>query len=211
MPGQWVFKPALVAVLLAAGSPAPASASPQLDGLLARIQSAGQRTRTLQASFVQRKRVPMFKSEVVSQGRLTFVRPDKLRWETFPPDQAVLVVKGEHAELRLPGEKPRLLDLKAGSALGSLVEQMLVWFGMRPPSALQGHYQVSLRGSAAEPQLHVVPRDPALRKRVASIELWLGRQLEPKRLQLDGGDGDLTLIEFGPVRRNQTVPDTLFR
>jgi outer membrane lipoprotein carrier protein len=200
--------PALCAPLLLAA--APARATPQLDELLRKIQSAGQHTRTLQASFVQRKRMPMFKSEVVTKGRLVFARPDRLRWETLAPDAAVLVLRGEKAELRLPGEPARALDLKAGSALGSLVDQMLVWFGVRPAAELHKHHQVTLRGSAAEPQLHLVPKDQALRKRVAAIDIWLGMDLAPTRIQVSAGE-EVTRIEFGAVKRNGTLPDSLFR
>jgi len=35
-----------------------------------------------------------------------FARPDRLRWETLAPDAGVLVLRGQRAELRLPGERP---------------------------------------------------------------------------------------------------------
>lgn len=189
---------------------APASSAREVEELLARIQAAGKRTRTLQASFVQRRRMPMFKSEVVSKGRMVFQRPDRLRWESFAPDAAVVLMRGERAEVRIPGEAPRRLDLQEGSALGSLVGQMLVWFGVRPASHLHRHYQVSLSGGT-EPQLELRPRDPALRRRITSLKIRLGKDLAPRSVELAGSEGDRTRIEFGAVQRNQPVAEALFR
>jgi outer membrane lipoprotein-sorting protein len=208
-PAAWLVGGLLFVRLLLVGE-APASSAGEVEKLLARIRAAGQRTRTLQASFVQRRRVPLYKSEVVSQGRLLFKRPDRQPRESYAPDAAVVVLRGQRAEVRIPGEPPRRLDLEEGSALGSLVGQMLVWFGVRPAADLYRHYRVSLSGGT-EPQLELLPRDSALRRRITSLKIKLGQDLAPKSVELAGSEGDRTRIEFGAVQRNQPVAEALFR
>ena len=115
----------LISLLL----PCAAVRADDLQKLSRRLAAQGKKLKTLEARFVQRKRLALFKSEVTSKGRLFFARPGRLRWEILPPDASVLVVRGKRAELRVPGEKTRVMDLTTNKTLGVLVEQLMIWLG----------------------------------------------------------------------------------
>jgi len=183
-----------------------------VDAFLARLAKQNRETRTLKARFVQRKRAALFKSEVKTEGAIAFQAPDRLRWESFAPDAATLLVLGARAELRLPGEAARVIDLKAGGALASLVSQLLVWLGARPVGELKQHYQSKLEPAPeGESRLLLVPRLEALRKHVRSLVLLFDRTLELRRIEVEQAGGDRTTIELSEVRRNQKLPASTFR
>jgi outer membrane lipoprotein carrier protein len=185
-----------------------------LDAFLVRLAAAGRETRALQAQLIQRKQLALFRTAVETKGRVLFQRPDRLRWETFAPDASVLIVVGQRAELRLPNEKPRVMDLKQGGALAGLVEQMLVWLGVRPAKDLRRDYEATLepsKGKGGGTRLRLVPKDPTLRKRVAALELDVGADLVLRQIVVRQSDGDTTTIMFSSVKRNATLPADAFR
>lgn len=183
-----------------------------LEELTRRLGALGAKTRTLTASFTQRKRLRLFRQDVVSRGRLAYARPDKLRWETLPPEESALVIAGSRAELRLPGEAARVLDLKQGDALAGLVGQLFVWLGARPAAGLTRSYEVAATLGEAAWEVRLKPRAEALRKRVSLITVTLGRDdLVLRSVQTQQPDGDGTLIEFSEVRRNVALPRETFR
>lgn len=195
--------------LLATVAGARSAGAETVDGFLARLAAQNRQTRTLSARFIQRKRAALFKSEVKTEGWLAFQAPDRLRWETLAPDAVTLLVLGSRAELRLPGEAPRALDLRSGGALAALTSQLLVWLGARPASELRKDYSVSL--DAATPRLRLVPRGAALRRHVTAFTLTFARALELERIEVEQPGGDRTTIELVKPERNGKLPAHAFR
>jgi outer membrane lipoprotein carrier protein len=182
-----------------------------VDAFLSRLAAAGKETRTLQAQVVQRKQLALFRTEVVTKGRVLFERPDRLRWETFAPDASLLVLVGQRAEFRLPGEPARVIDLKQGGALGALVEQLFVWLGVRPAKEIGRHYTATLQPGKRATRLSLSPKDAALRSRVKQIVLEVGADLALQRIVVLQKDGDTTAIEFSAVKRNGKLPSSAFK
>jgi len=57
---------------------------------------------------------------------------------------------------------------------------MLVGSACARQASCTSTYKVTFRSNADESQLHLVPKDPALLKRVSFIDIWLGKDLSPK-------------------------------
>lgn len=191
--------------------PCPTARAGGLEELSRRLTARGKKLKTLEARFVQRKRLALFKSEVTSKGRIYFARPGRLRWELLPPDASVLVVRNKRAELRVPGEKPRIMDLSANKTLGILVEQLMVWLGVRPVADLRRWYHTGLLQRDGRSQLTLKPKTGPLKKRISQIKLDFAKDLTLDRIQILQRDGDSTVIELSGYRRNGGIPDKLFR
>lgn len=187
-----------------------AHADPLAD-LSRRLTARGKKVKTLRTTFVQTKRLALFKSEVSSKGRLAFARPGRLRWELLPPDASVMVVRGKRAELRVPGEKPRVMDLSANKTLGVLVEQLMVWLGVRPMADLKRWYHVSLVQKGGRSLLTLRPRSGALKKRLTRVQLSFAADLTLSTIHVVQRDGDSTSIAFGAFQQNSKLDESLFR
>lgn len=198
---------ALVPLLLLGGT----ARGGELERLEQRLTARGKQTRTLSAEFVQTKKLRLFRTEVTTRGRLSYQAPDHLRWETLPPDASTLLVVGNRAELRLPGERPRVLDLRRDRAMATLVEQLMVWLGARPADRLSQWYRVELDRSEGTHRLTLRPRSDAVRKRVSQVVVTLAKDLSLQRIELSHPGGDRSTITFPTVRRNQPLPKGIFK
>ncbi len=197
----------LISLLL----PCAAVRADDLQKLSRRLAAQGKKLKTLEARFVQRKRLALFKSEVTSKGRLFFARPGRLRWEILPPDASVLVVRGKRAELRVPGEKTRVMDLTTNKTLGVLVEQLMIWLGVRPATELSRWYHASLARDGGRSRLSLRPKTGPLKKRIKRVELQFAVDLSLERIHILQRDGDSTTIELSGYRRNARVDHSRFR
>src|ERR1700722_13091479 len=81
--------------VLALATPGRALAGDPLDDLLARIARARAPVRTMKGPFTQTRTIGLLAVDVRSSGALLLVRPDRLRWELAPPDDAVFFVGPE--------------------------------------------------------------------------------------------------------------------
>jgi len=183
----------------------------EVEDFLGRLAAKGKQTRTLQASFVQRKRLRLFKSEVITKGKVFFERPDRLRWETLPPDASALVVTGNRAELRLPDERPRVIDLRRDRAMATLVEQLMVWLGARPAKSLGKWYRAKRQREGPGHELKLEPTQSAVRKRVSRVEVVFGADLALREITIQHQDRDTSHITFSDIRRDQQLPPGTFR
>ena len=182
-----------------------------LGGFLGRLTAMGQQTRTLEARFQQRKLLSLFRTEVKTDGVMYFRRPKELRWETYPPDASVLLVIEQRAELRLPGEKPLAMELKDATAAGTLIEQLLLWLGVRPADTLTREYQVKYHQNRSLTRLELAPRGGILRERITSLDLEFGADLILRRIKILQRDGDAMRVDFFSVKRNSRLPANCFR
>lgn len=115
------------------GAPVPAPSSPpgdgreklegaKLDPLLADVAKARKTVRTLKAGFTQERKLTLLATTVKSTGELSFVAPDRLRWELAPPDDIVYLIGPEGLSYRTRSSKATVPSSGANiaKALGDL-------------------------------------------------------------------------------------------
>ncbi|MBL9108208.1 MAG: outer membrane lipoprotein carrier protein LolA, partial [Myxococcales bacterium] len=64
----------------------------KLDELFAEVARARKGAKSFAGPFTQTRKMGLMKAQIVSQGRVSLVLPDRLRWELFPPDEIVYFV-----------------------------------------------------------------------------------------------------------------------
>ena len=62
--------------------------------MMAQVDDAARKMKTLQCSFVQTKTLKMMKSKLVSNGRMSYSQPALLRWEYTSPYAYTFIVNG---------------------------------------------------------------------------------------------------------------------
>lgn len=202
----------------AAQAPAGAPADAAVESLLQRLRAAQADVRTLAADFTQRNRVKLFRQELTSQGRLIYdkgdppTRPARLRWEYTAPDPSLLLLIGERAELRAPGQAPRTFDTGRDGTLRAVFDQMGLWLGSGAVQTARRDNMLSVAGTAAAPTLVLIPREgTALWRVFARVELRLdGKTLLLRGLLLQERSGDEKEITLSRVQRNPVVPAGTF-
>ena len=137
---------------------------------------------TLEARFVQTRRSPLFTKDLVSKGKVSLARPDKIRWETEEPSHKVSILSTSAAKGRRRFTLPTASDFKVSVLEGEDYTLTLIPL-RRDLSALFQRIIVHAR------------KDNYL---IQSIVL-------------DAGEGDITHISFSDIRTGMPLPDELFQ
>ena len=74
-----------------------AAAQPAKEDIIKEIVETGSSMKSLQCSFIQTRKMSIMSTEAVSEGRMHYQQPDKLRWEYVVPYKNVFVLNGTEA------------------------------------------------------------------------------------------------------------------
>jgi len=203
----------------AAESPQEEPAEPEqpesLDDLLKRIEASHKDHTDFSGNFEQRRYLPLFDDTITSSGRFVFKKPDHVRWEYSTPHRSILVVKGETGRKWSAAtgrvERFRLADDRG---LDAVVNQLFTWF-RGEFTKLKDDYDVTLK-SRDPLTLEMKPKNEALRRHIATIEVVLGDKHDIRSVKLieplHPGDDQpgFTLYTFSDARLNTDVKDSEF-
>jgi outer membrane lipoprotein carrier protein len=184
---------ALAALLLAAATPDP-------QALAARVQAYYERTKDLEARFVQTYTYAGFGRKQVSSGRFQVKRPGKLRWDYEKPEPKVVVVNGTRLVQWEPAANQAYVDERFDATAMSAAVSFLLGEGK-----LAAEFELAADG---EGRLVLTPRKPD--PRVETIALTVGPAGEVTASRVVDGSGNVNEVVFSGLARNQGIPDSRF-
>ena len=150
------------------------------DDLLQRIQAANSPA-SLQAGFTQVRHTPMLTEDLRSEGTVSLLAPDKLRWEVVRPVSRVTVFNGEIPS----GRRFRMPEAK--------------------------DFRMTSRSDGDALLLTLTPLRKDLKRMFSEILLRVDSQtLVVRDVRLTGTAGDYTDIEFHDIRTDLPLPESLF-
>ena len=162
---------------------------PQLMQEMAQVHSAT-------ASFTERRTAPVLNAPLLSQGTLTYAAPDYMRKTTATPVPEDFVF--DHGRITMTGGADGATHhfaLTDDPRIGGLVEGIRATLAGDLP-ALEHYYTLSLGGDAADWQLRLQPRNPALQHFVQSIVIR-GQQDRIASIDTLSRDGSESLMSLG--------------
>ncbi|MBI4467312.1 MAG: outer membrane lipoprotein carrier protein LolA [Acidobacteria bacterium] len=195
----------LVGLLL--GGPA-APAEPSLKEIVQGVEQHYNRTRTLEAHFVQR--YTLGSTTLVESGRVYFQKPGRMRWDYDSPEPKLFLTDGEYAYLYVPAEqqarRQRIKQAPEWQATFALLlgrvklERMFDRMQLVRVHELEGSVRWQLRGRARS-------------KKQAFEEVWLdlNDRYQVLRIEIRQRDGSLMEFHFRRWREGQPLPPDLFR
>ncbi len=160
----------------------PAAAAP---GVRARIAQPA----VLRGRFEQEKQLQGFNNPLRSRGRLLLLRDRGVAWDTTEPFAASTVLNRERLVSTLPdGSQRVLLDAAATPAMAT-VNSLLLALVAGDLDALAPQFDLAeTMKDAGAWTLRLTPREPALRRVFAGIELEGDRYVRVVRIAEAGGD-----------------------
>ena len=193
-----------LAVTLALLSPVGSALADEVDDVLARITKAREGIKTLQAPFEQTRVIGLLASEVKSKGKLTLVRPDRLRWDLFPPDEVTYWIGPEGLAMRNADGVTKIGKAAAGR-FASVLGDLLVMLGgdMR---SLRDRYDIGVKESGSTLTITAKPKSEEVKKHIASLKMQAregGAVVE--RIEIHEKNGDQSIIVFGKMTKNEPV------
>ena len=193
-------------IAAAALAAALAAAAPASTGL-ASLETAGRELRTLQAGFVETKRLVILDETQETSGRVILQVPGRLRWDYTRPQPSVMMIRDGQFARYIPQTK----QVFRGAARGEA--DLLVGFG--PGAAGLGNkYEVTLlpEEPVAGKAAYVLDLKPRTEGGLFSaIRLWVDKtRFIPVQTRLTEPTGDDTTIRFEGVRVNHALPSGAF-
>lgn len=144
-------------------------------------------TECLSCSFVQTRQSAMLQDKAVSEGRMYFSAPDKVRWEYVSPFRHVFVMAGDKAFVFSDGKRQELDMGRAGMFKG-IASIML--------AGVSGESSDSFRIVRDGSRMTLTPLRRDMKKMFAKVELVLSDDGLPVTVSITESNGDSTLIEF---------------
>lgn len=194
--------PALLLLALAAAPvDAPAAPSPTAgqtcgtpEQCFPRMAEAQRDVQSIRARFRQTKHVALMTEPLISEGRFSFERPDRVRWEMETPEPLVVEVRGDELRAGPPGAPGRV---EAGPAVQLFRDLAALFTGAEEWA---GERFTLGPGTSGGNAFVLTPRDPSVARVLQSIEIELDpEQGGPRRVVLREPGGDRTEIVLSDV------------
>ena len=188
-------------LISAAGRDAAADA---VSDVLADIEKARASLKTMVAPFTQERTIGLLATAVKSEGELTLVRPDRLRWELKPPDAITYWVTPEGLAFSTSTGGASLGKGAAGR-FGAVLQDLMIFLG-GDLSKLRARYDIAVSSKSDGVVLKAEPKAPDVKKHVKSLTLSVGPELWTVRsVVIEENNGDKSVITFGKAVRDSKI------
>lgn len=164
---------------------------------------------TLEADFVQTKKMDMIMENAVSRGKLYYQNPEKLKWEYTKPLNYVIIFAEGELYINDAGNKSvrntssnklfdKIAKLITGSVNGKLLQD-------------NNNFEISFIRESDLISSVIIPKDKNLKAMFAEIHLKFDKENIVKQVSLIEETGDATIIKFNNIKINQEIPASVFR
>lgn len=170
-------------------------------GSIEKLQAFIAETRSAKASFAQTQLDKKGKPISVTNGKLSFQRPGRFRWEYEKPYEQVIVGDGEKLWV-YDKDLNQVTVKKLDGALGSSPAALLAG-----SNEIEDHYQLSAKGvKGGVDWLEAFPREEGMFQKVRMG--FKGNTLEA--MELYDHLGQVTSIRFSKVEKNPSLANGVF-
>ncbi len=196
-----------LSILSAAGGVAALGGTARADEVadaLAEITKVRASLQTLVGPFSQERTIGLLATAVKSDGELTLVRPDRLRWELHPPD-AVTYWIGPEGFAYLTPTGSGSVGRSAAGRFAAVMNDLMTMLG-GDLATLRARYDLSVQREGGGMVLGARPTTEEVKKHVKSLTLRLPPNLwAVSRIDIEEVGGDRSVITFGQMQRDVAV------
>jgi outer membrane lipoprotein-sorting protein len=176
----------------------------EVSDVLGEIKKARTGLKTLVGPFVQERTIGLLATTVKSDGEVTMVLPDRLRWELKPPDAVTYWIGHEGFAFATPRGSTSVGKAAAGR-FGAVLGDLLILLG-GDLEKLRARYDLTVPSRRDGVTLRAIPRAEDVKKHVRRIEMRSGPELWTIReVTIEEQSGDLSVIRFGKMERDVRV------
>lgn len=176
----------------------------EVSDVLADIKKARAGLKTLVGPFVQERTIGLLATTVKSDGELTMVLPDRLRWELRPPDAVTYWIGPEGFAFATPRGSTNVGKAAAGR-FGAVLGDLMNLLG-GDLEKLRARYELSVPNRKDGVTLRAVPKAEDVKKHVRRIDMRTGSELWMiNEVTIEEQSGDMSIIRFGKMERDVRV------
>jgi hypothetical protein len=181
----------------------------RLDQALRDIAKARAQVTSLTGPFTQERTIGLLAAKVKSTGTLTLVRPDRLRWELAPPDEAVYWVVPEGLAYQSKTGQGRVEG--GGDKIAAALDDLRILLG-GDLGKLRVRYDLTGTCNGDDPIVFLAVPKPGQPATAKKLSFSLAPDLvSPKSVVILEGPRDKTEITFGAMQKNVPIDPAKMR
>ena len=175
------------------------------------LQTRQREVNTFRAAVVQRKRHPLLKGEVVTEGTLLFRRPNRLRWEMATPERLIVAIDEQTLVIYRPDRREaERRDLRDDFGARAALEFLAAGMSF-DVAEMEKRFEVDLYREDGRLSLVMTPRSRWVARAIASVTITQEDADElPRQIVVVGQKGDRTDTTLTHVVVNPPLADDAF-
>ncbi len=182
------------------------------EEVLERVEKKLSKVKTVQADFVQKKDLAMFKHTMIVKGTLAVENPGRIAWHVREPVKYSVVIKG--AVLRQWDEdtdEVMTLQLDENPSFKPVFRQLSGWFAGRY-GEVRKRYNVEVTGRKPVSLMFRPKKDSDIKDIIDHVQVtFRGDERYIKELEVLQADGDRTTFRFQKTVLNKPVDKKMWK
>jgi outer membrane lipoprotein carrier protein len=181
-----------------------------VDTVLNDIELNMKNVQTVQAKFIQNKKMAMFDMPVTIKGELYIENPDMFAWVVKAPIEYTLIVTDDTVKKWDPSTGVHKLSLKENPMFKAMIEQITFWFSGSYSSCKKDYHIELITNNFIE--LKFVPKEHnQASQMLSSITLFFQNNKQYiSKIQLLEKNKDLTEILFNDTKINAEINQSVW-
>lgn len=182
----------------------------QSQEIMASLTEAASSMQTMQCRFVQSKNMAMLTEPSVSEGKMYFSSPDRLRWEYLTPYPFALVVNGEKI-VKVTDGKAEVLDGNSGRMYQGITNMIM---GSASGKKLfdTSTFDVVLYDDGACWKAEMTPKRRDMKRMFSQLVFHFDKKSQViDHVEFVEPSGDKTIIQFEEIRLNEKIEEERFQ
>ena len=197
-----------VALGLFASAQTPLSEA-QSNEIMASLTKAASSMQTMQCRFVQNKTMAMLAEPSVSEGKMYFASPDRLRWEYVKPYAFALVVNGERI-VKVTDGQAEVLDGNSGRMYQGITSMIM---GSASGKNLfdATAFDIVLYDDGGCWKAEMTPKRRDMKRMFSLLVFHFDKKTQViDHVEFVEPKGDKTVIQFEDIRLNEKIGEEKF-
>lgn len=173
---------------------------------LQELETALSEVKTVKTSFVQEKKMALFKKPMITKGMILLEMPEKLMWKIESPVQYVLLIDGKQAK-QWDGETKKTVSISLAEqpVFAAVTQQLRAWFAGNYRALSKDYTIKKLEGEQLAFEFIPKPELPQA-KMVKRISVTFQKDKKYIELfQIEENSGDTTKLTFSETSLNTDI------
>ena len=182
----------------------------QSETVISSLTEAAASMQTMQCRFVQSKAMAMLAEPSVSEGRMYFASPDRLRWEYVTPYPFALVVNGERI-IKVKEDKVEVLKGNSGRMYQGIVGMIM---GSASGKKLfdTSAFDIVLYDEGTCWKAEMTPKRRDMKRMFSQLVFHFDKKTQViAHVEFLGANGDKTVIQFMEAQLNKPIDHNIFK
>lgn len=205
------MKQIIFLILLLCGGTASHCLGQTASQLRAQVAEVTANMRTLQCDFVQTKHVKMLNENMVSRGRMFYMRNDRLRWEYNTPYAYTFILNGDKVLLNNGNTKRNdVIDVNKNKVFKE-ISRIMVSSVVGSCLTDDKTFKTTVTTSDSEWIATLVPVRKDIKQMFDKIILHFDKQRKVvTKIEMTERNGDKTTIVLQNIRTNENISANMF-